>query len=179
MELKDSKTYMNLFAAFAGESQAAVKYTYYADAARRDGYNIISDIFKETSENERAHAKIWFKILHDGKVPDTAANLKDAANGEHYEWTEMYSEFAQTAREEGFERIAYLFEAVAVIEKNHEERYKKLLSDVENTTVFKKDKDVIWQCDVCGHLHRGPYALERCPVCMHEKNHFHIRCENY
>ena len=179
MELKDSKTYMNLMAAFAGESQAAIKYTYYASAAKKEGYNQISDIFTETSGNEREHAKIWFKLLHDNKVPDTMANLADAANGENYEWTTMYAEFAKTAKEEGFDRIAYLFEAVGKIEKDHEERYKILLKNIEDGKVFERDEEVVWQCANCGHIHKGKKALDVCPVCAHPKAYFQIRATNY
>lgn len=179
MEFKDSKTYMNLMAAFAGESQATVKYTYYASAAKKDGYNQIADIFMETSGNEREHAKIWFKLLHDNKVPDTMANLADAANGENYEWTTMYAEFAKTAKEEGYDRIAYLFEAVGKIEKDHEERYKTLLKNIEDGKVFEREEEVVWQCANCGHIHRGKKALEVCPVCAHPKAFFQIRAENY
>ena len=149
MELKGSKTEKNLMEAFAGESQARNKYTYYASKAKKDGYEQIAAIFTETADNEKEHAKLWFKLLHDGEVPDTVQNLKDAANGENYEWTDMYDKFAKEAKEEGFTKIAYLFEAVGKIEKEHEERYKKLLENIENDLVFSKDGDRIWKCRNC------------------------------
>ena len=179
MELKGSKTEQNLMAAFAGESQARNKYTYYASKAKKDGYEQIAALFEETALNEKEHAKIWFKLLHDGEVPSTEENLKDAANGENYEWTEMYPEFAKVAKEEGFDKIAYLFEAVAKIEKEHEERYKKLLENVEDGLVFSKDGDRIWKCRNCGHIVVGPNAPEICPVCNHPKSYFEIKAENY
>ncbi len=178
MELKGSKTEANLMAAFAGESQARNKYTYYASKAKKDGFEQIAKFFAETAENEKEHAKIWFKLLNDG-VGSTDHNLKDAAAGENYEWTEMYPEFAKVAKEEGFTKIAYLFEAVAKIEKLHEERYLNLLSNVENDKVFKKDDSVVWQCANCGHIHKGQSALEICPVCDHPKAYFEIFAENY
>ncbi|MGI6184261.1 MAG: rubrerythrin [Candidatus Fimadaptatus sp.] len=178
MELKGSQTERNLRAAFAGESEACVKYGYYASRARKDGMNLVADIFGETSGNEREHAKIWFKLLHDG-MPLTPENLADAASGEHYEWTEMYRGFAQTAREEGFDRIAYLFEAVANIEREHEARYNKLLDSVRAGDMFEKDKEVIWVCSNCGHIHIGPNAPEVCPVCEHPRAYFMMKCENY
>ncbi len=178
MELKGSKTEANLMAAFAGESQARNKYTYYASKAKKDGYVQIAAIFEETANNEKEHAKIWFKLLNGG-IPDTAANLKDAADGENYEWTDMYASFAKTAREEGFNDIAALFEGVAKIEKEHEERYLKLLANVQGGIVFSKDNDVIWQCSNCGHIHIGKAAPEVCPVCAHPKAYFEIKKENY
>ncbi len=177
--LKGTKTEANLMTAFAGESQARNKYTYYASKARKDGYNQIADIFEETANNEKEHAKIWFKLLHDEAIPGTEENLKDAAAGENYEWTEMYAAFAKEAREEGFERIAYLFDAVARIEKEHEERYLKLLANVENGVVFSRDGDMIWQCANCGHIVIGMSAPELCPVCAHPKAYFQIKAENY
>ena len=179
MELKGSKTEANLMAAFAGESQARNKYTYYASKAKKDGYEQIAAIFEETALNEKEHAKIWFKLLHDGEVPGTIDNLKDAAAGENYEWTEMYAEFAKVAREEGFTKIAYLFEEVGKIEKEHEERYKKLLENVEGGLVFSKDGDKIWKCRNCGHIVIGKEAPEVCPVCSHPKSYFEIKAENY
>ncbi len=179
MELKGSKTEKNLMEAFAGESQARNKYTYYASKAKKDGYEQIAAIFEETAQNEKEHAKMWFKLLHDGAVPSTVENLKDAASGENYEWTDMYKGFAETAREEGFTRIAYLFEEVAKIEKEHEERYKKLLENVENGLVFSKDGDKIWKCRNCGHIVIGKEAPEVCPVCEHPKAYFEIKAENY
>ncbi len=179
MELKGSRTEANLMAAFAGESQARNKYTYYASKAKKDGYEQIAAIFEETANNEKEHAKLWFKILHGDAVPSTTENLKDAAGGENYEWTEMYPEFAKVAKEEGFTRIAYLFEAVAKIEKAHEERYRKLLERVEGEIVFSRDGDAIWECRNCGHIHIGPKAPEICPVCAHPKSFFMVRAENY
>ena len=179
MNLKGSKTEANLLTAFAGESQARNKYTYYASKAKKDGYEQITDIFTQTANNEKEHAKIWFKLLHDGAIPDTAANLADAAAGENYEWTEMYAEFAKTAKEEGFTRIAYLFEAVGKIEKEHEERYRKLLENVEGGLVFSKDGDMMWICRNCGHIHIGKTAPEVCPVCDHPKAYFELRAQNY
>ncbi len=176
--LKGTKTEANLLAAFAGESQARNKYTYYASKAKKDGFEQIAAIFTETAENEKEHAKIWFKLLHDG-VPSTAENLLDAAAGENYEWTEMYAQFAREAREEGFDHIADLFEGVGKIEKEHEERYRKLLSNVENGLVFSKDGDVIWQCRNCGHIHIGQKAPEVCPVCAHPQAYFCVKAENY
>jgi rubrerythrin len=178
MELKGSKTEKNLLAAFAGESQARNKYTYYASKARAEGYVQIAEIFEETAGNEREHAKMWFKELHGGAVPTTADNLTDAAAGEHYEWTDMYKGFAETAKEEGFTKIAFLFEKVGEIEKRHEERYKKLLSNVEGGLVFSKDGDAIWECSNCGHIHIGKAAPEVCPVCAHPKAYFRVFSEN-
>ena len=177
--LKGSKTEANLMAAFAGESQARNKYTYYASKAKKEGYVQIAALFEETAANEKEHAKIWFKLLHDGQVPDTATNLLDAADGENYEWTDMYATFAKEAKEEGFDRIAYLFEAVAAIEKEHEERYRKLLANVKGDMVFTKDGDAIWQCSNCGHIVIGKKAPEVCPVCDHPKAYFQVKAENY
>ncbi len=179
MELKGSKTEQNLMAAFAGESQARNKYTYYASKAKKDGYEQIAAIFEETANNEKEHAKLWFKELHQGEVPDTMTNLEDAATGENYEWTEMYKEFAQTAREEGFDRIAYLFEEVGKIEKEHEERYLTLLQNIKDDKVFHKDGDKIWICRNCGHVYVGKDALEVCPVCKHAKSFMEVKAENY
>jgi len=179
MELKGSRTEQNLMTAFAGESQARNKYTYYASKAKKDGYEQIAAIFEETANNEKEHAKMWFKELHGGEVPDTATNLLDAANGENYEWTDMYAEFAEVAREEGFTRIANLFEGVAKIEKEHEERYRKLLANVEGELVFSRDGDMIWQCRNCGHIVVGKKAPKLCPVCAHPQSYFEIRKENY
>ena len=179
MELKGSKTEANLMSAFAGESQARNKYTYYASKAKKDGYVQIAQIFEETANNEKEHAKIWFKLLHDGGVPTTVENLKDAAAGENYEWTEMYAEFAKVAKEEGFDHIASLFEMVAKIEKDHEERYKKLLANIEGGLVFSRDGDMMWICSNCGHVHIGKAAPEICPVCAHPKAYFMMKAENY
>jgi len=179
MELKGSKTESNLMAAFAGESQARNKYSYYASQAKKDGYEQIAAIFEETANNEKEHAKMWFKELHGGSIPTTLENLKDAANGENYEWTEMYKEFAETAREEGFNDIAFLFEKVAEIEKHHEERYMKLIDNVENDLVFKKGEETIWICRNCGHIYKGKNALKLCPVCKHPESYMEVRAENY
>lgn len=177
MELKGSQTEKNLWAAFAGESQARNKYDYYASKAKKDGYVQISKIFTETAKNEKEHAKIWFKLVEG--IGDTAANLKAAAAGENEEWTSMYPGFAKTAREEGFEKIANLFEAVAKIEKEHEERYKLLLLNVEEDKVFKKSDKVIWQCSNCGYVCEGTEAPEVCPVCAHPRAHFEVMAKNY
>lgn len=179
MEFKGSRTQANLMAAFAGESQARNKYTYYASKAKKDGYEQIAAIFTETADNEKEHAKIWFKELHDGAVPSTIDNLRDAAAGENYEWTDMYAGFAKTAREEGFDDIATLFDGVAAIEKEHEERYKKLLQNIEGDLVFSKDGDAVWQCANCGHIVVGKKAPEVCPVCAHPQAYFQVRAENY
>lgn len=179
MELKGSQTEKNLQTAFAGESQARNKYTYYASKAKKEGFVQIAKIFEETANNEKEHAKIWFKELHGGEVPATAANLLDAAQGENYEWTDMYAGFAKTAKEEGFTRLAALFEMVAKIEKMHEERYRKLLQNVENKEVFKKIGVVIWECSNCGHIHVGEKAPEICPVCAHPQAYFMIHSENF
>lgn len=177
--LKGTKTEANLMAAFAGESQARNKYTYYASKAKKEGFEQIAALFLETANNEKEHAKIWFKLLHDGSIPDTKANLLDAAEGENYEWTDMYDKFAKEAKAEGFDKIAYLFEAVGQIEKEHEERYRKLLENVEGDLVFSKDGDTIWQCSNCGHIHIGKKAPEICPVCDHPKAYFQVQAKNY
>ncbi len=179
MELKGSQTEKNLWTAFAGESQARNKYTYYASKAKKEGFVQISKIFEETANNEKEHAKLWFKYLHDGDIPATAANLLDAAQGENYEWTDMYAGFAKTAKEEGFDKLAYLFEAVGKIEKMHEERYRKLLHNVETQEVFKKAGIVMWECSNCGHIHIGEAAPEVCPVCAHPKAYFMVHPENF
>jgi len=176
-ELKGSRTEANLWAAFAGESQARNKYSYFASKAKKDGYVQIAAIFEETANNEKEHAKLWFKLL-DG-IGSTAENLKAAAAGENYEWTDMYATFAKEAKEEGFDRIAEMFEGVAAIEKEHEERYRKLLANVEGGLVFSKDGDVIWQCANCGHVCVGKQAPEVCPVCAHPQAYFQIKAENY
>ena len=177
-DLKGSKTEKNLMEAFAGESQARNKYTYYASKAKKEGYEQIAAIFLETADNEKEHAKMWFKLLNGG-VPSTAENLKAAAAGENFEWTDMYDRFAKEAREEGFEQIAKLFEGVGQIEKEHEERYKKLLENLENGLVFSKDGDKIWKCRNCGHICIGKEAPEVCPVCAHPKAYFEVKAENY
>ncbi len=179
MELKGSKTEKNLMEAFAGESQARNKYTYYASKAKKEGYEQIADLFLETADNEKEHAKLWFKLLHENDVPSTIENLKDAASGENFEWTNMYERMAKEAKEEGFERIAFLFEAVAKIEKEHEARYLKLLENVENGLVFSKEGEKIWKCRNCGHIVIGKSAPEVCPVCAHPKAYFEIKSENY
>ena len=179
MELKGSQTEKNLMTAFAGESQARNKYTYYASQAKKDGYEQIAAIFEETAANEKEHAKMWFKELHDGKVPSTIDNLKDAANGENYEWTEMYEEFARIAKEEGFNQIAYLFEQVGQIEKHHEERFLKLIDNIDNNLVFQKGEEKVWICRNCGHVYVGEKALEVCPVCKHQKSYMELKAENY
>jgi rubrerythrin len=179
MELKGSKTEKNLMEAFSGESQARNKYTYYASKARKDGYEQIAAFFEETANNEKEHAKLWFKFLKGGDIPSTIDNLNDAANGENYEWTKMYSDFALVAKEEGFHDIATLFEGVAKVEKNHEERYRKLLKNIEDDSVFKKDEEKIWICRNCGHIHIGKDAPERCPVCSHPKAFFELKEINY
>ena len=179
MELKGSKTEQNLMTAFAGESQARNKYTYFASKAKKDGYEQIAAIFEETANNEKEHAKMWFKELHGGAVPSTIDNLIDAANGENYEWTDMYKDFAETARNEGFTRIAFLFEEVAKIEKEPEERYRKLISNINEGLVFSRDGDKIWQCRNCGHIVIGKEAPKVCPVCAHPQSYFEIKKENY
>ena len=179
MELKGSKTEANLMAAFAGESQARNKYTYYASKAKKEGYEQIAALFQETADNEKEHAKMWFKLLQGGQIKSTAENLKDAAAGENYEWTDMYAGFAKIAKEEGFDRIAYLFEEVGKIEKEHEARYLKLLDNVENELVFSKDGDKIWKCRNCGHICIGKEAQKVCPVCEHPQSFFEIKAENY
>ena len=179
MELKGSKTEKNLLEAFAGESMARNKYTYYASKAKKEGFVQIANLFEETAGNEKEHAKIWFKLLHDGEIPTTSVNLLDAAEGENYEWTDMYAKFAADAREEGFTRIAALFEKVGKIEKEHEERYRKLLANVEGELVFSRDGDMVWICSNCGHIHVGKKAPLKCPVCDHPQAYFHLRAENY
>ena len=177
MELKGSKTEANLLAAFAGESQARNKYTYFASKAKKDGYVQISKIFEETANNEKEHAKIWFKLLNG--IGSTPENLKAAAEGENYEWTDMYATFAKEAKEEGFDTIAKLFEMVGEIEKEHEQRYLKLLSNVENGLVLSKEGDTIWQCSNCGHVVVGKKAPEVCPVCAHPQAYFEVKADNY
>ena len=179
MELRGSKTEANLQAAFAGESQARNKYTYYASKAKKDGYVQIANIFEETAANEKEHAKIWFKLLHDGAVPSTIENLKDAADGEKYEWTDMYAAFAKDAKEEGFDEIARLFEQVGEIEREHEDRYRKLLANIEDGLVFSREGDCVWQCANCGHIVVGKRAPEVCPICAHPQAYFQIKAENY
>jgi rubrerythrin len=179
MELKDSKTWQNLLTALAGESLAHTKYLYYASKAEKEGYVQIGALFRETALNEKEHAKIWFKHLHGDSVPETVENLKEAAAGENYEWTDMYADFAKTAREEGFTDIAAEMEGVAKIEKEHEERYKQLLANIEDGLVFSRDNDQIWQCSNCGHIVVGKKVPEVCPVCKHPKAYFHIRAQNY
>ena len=179
MELKGSQTEANLWKAFAGESQARNKYTYYASKARKDGYEQIAAIFEETANNEKEHAKMWFKELCGGSIPDTHTNLLDAAEGENYEWTSMYDEFAKTAKEEGFERLAFLFESVAKIEKSHEDRYRKLVQNIDDKLVFSKDGEAIWICRNCGHIVIGKEAPAVCPVCSHPQSYFELKAENY
>ena len=179
MELKGSKTEANLNAAFAGESMARNKYTFYASQAKKEGYEQIADIFLETAENEKEHAKLWFKALHGNAMPKTVENLKDAAAGENYEWTTMYADFAKVAKEEGFDQIAALFEGVGGIEKHHEERYNDLLRNIEGGVVFKKDKVVMWKCRNCGYIHVGETAPEVCPVCKHPQSFFEVRATNW
>ena len=179
MELKGSKTEKCLQAAFAGESQARNKYTYYASKAKKEGYEQIAAIFLETAENEKEHAKLWFKYLEGGEIKDTASNLQDAANGENYEWTEMYADFAKIAEEEGFKEIALKFRAVAAIEKHHEERYKKLLANVKEGVVFVGDDLAVWKCRNCGHIVVGKYAPKVCPVCAHPQSYFELFVQNY
>ena len=179
MELKGSKTEKNLMEAFAGESQARNKYTYYASQAKKEGYVQISKIFEATADNEKEHAKLWFKLLHNGQIADTMTNLEDAANGENYEWTQMYAQFAKEAEEEGFKDIAFLFKKVAEIEKHHEDRYKKLLENVKNNKVFEKEEEVEWDCANCGFRHKGAKSVEICPVCKHPRAYFFINAANY
>ena len=174
-----TKTEKNLMEAFAGESQARNKYTYYASKAKKEGYEQIAALFIETADNEKEHAKLWFKLLHDGDIPSTEENLKDAATGENYEWTDMYDRMAKEAEEEGFKDVAYLFRAVGAIEKEHEERYKKLLANVEDKLVFSKDGDAIWKCRNCGHIVIGKQAPAICPVCKHPQSFFEVKAENY
>ncbi|MEE0785597.1 MAG: rubrerythrin family protein [Oscillospiraceae bacterium] len=179
MNLKGTKTEANLQTAFAGESQARNKYTYYASKARKDGYQQIAALFEETAANEKEHAKLWFKLLCGGQIPSTEENLLDAAQGENYEWTDMYAAFAADARAEGFDEIAALFEGVAEIEKAHEARYRKLLENVKNGLVFSREGDQLWQCANCGHIVIGKAAPETCPVCNHPQAYFHLKAENY
>lgn len=179
MELKGSQTEKNLLAAFAGESQANVKYTYFASKAKEDGFVQIGKIFEETASNEKAHAKIWYEILNGGKIPDTNTNLHAAADGENYEWSDMYAEFARQAKEEGFDHISYLFESVGKIEREHEERYRKLISNIESGAVFSKENDIVWICANCGHIHFGKDAPQKCPVCSHPQSYFKQKAENY
>ena len=178
-ELKGTKTEKNLMDAFTGESMARNKYTYYASKAKKEGFEQIAAIFQETADNEKEHAKIWFKLLHDGDIPTTEQNLSDAAAGENYEWTDMYDRMAKEAREEGFDKIAFLFEAVGQIEREHEARYKKLLENMENGLVFSKDGDAIWKCRNCGHIVIGKQPPEVCPVCAHPRAYFEVKAENY
>ncbi|MBR3162818.1 MAG: rubrerythrin family protein [Clostridia bacterium] len=178
-DLKGSKTEANLMAAFAGESQARNKYTYFASKAKKEGYEQIAAIFEETAQNEKEHAKIWYKLLKGGDIPTTADNLKEAADGENYEWTDMYDTFAKEAKEEGFDHIAFLFEEVGKIEKEHEERYLKLLENLKDGLVFSKDGDKIWKCRNCGHIVVGKEAPGVCPVCNHPQAYFEIKAENY
>ena len=178
-DLKGTKTEKNLWAAFAGESQARNKYTYYASKAKKDGYEQIAAMFEETANNEKEHAKLWFKILEGGDIKDTMANLADAAGGENYEWTEMYPTFAKEAREEGFDEIARKFEMVAAIEKTHEERYRKLFKNIEDAIVFSREGDCVWICRNCGHIVIGPKAPKVCPVCNHPQSFFEIKAANY
>lgn len=179
MELKGSKTEKNLQAAFAGESQARNKYTYYASRAKKEGYEQIAAIFLETADNEKEHAELWFKYLHGGEVPTTVENLKDAADGENYEWTDMYKEFAQVAKEEGFMEIATKFEMVGKIEAEHEKRYLKLLENVKGGKVYIADDVVVWKCRNCGHIHVGKEAPKVCPTCNHAQSYFELRAMNY
>ncbi|WP_349768827.1 rubrerythrin [Thermoclostridium caenicola] len=178
MNLKGTKTEANLLAAFAGEAQARTKYTFYASKARKEGLNQIADFFEETANNEKEHAKIWFKLLHEG-IPSTEENLLDCIAGEHYEWSDMYAKFAETAKEEGFDKIAFLFKAVAEIEKHHEERYQKLLDNIREGKVFSRESKQYWVCGNCGHVHYGENAPEVCPVCDHPKAFFTLKAENY
>lgn len=178
-DLKGTKTEKNLMEAFAGESKAHTKYSYYASKARKDGYEQIAAIFEETSHNEKEHAKLWFKLLHGGDMPDTMANLRDAAEGENYEWTDMYERMAVEAEEEGFTAIAKRFRAVAAIERHHEERYRRLLQNIEEGIVFSRDGDRVWVCRNCGHIVIGPKAPAACPVCAHPQSFFELRADNY
>ena len=179
MGLKDSKTYQNLMTAFAGESQAINKYTYFASAAKKEGYEQIAAIFEETANNEKEHAKMWFKLLNDGAVPSTKENLKAAAEGENYEWTDMYDSFAKEAEEEGFKEIANKFRLVAAIEKEHEERYLKLLNNIASERVFDKEDTTVWVCRNCGYVHVGKTAPKVCPACNHPQAYFEMRSTNY
>lgn len=177
-DLKGTRTEANLMSAFAGETQAFAKYTYYASKAKQDGYEQIAAIFNETASQEREHAELWFKYLKNG-IPDTSSNLNDAASGEHFEWVEMYAEFARAAREEGFNEIAALFERVASVEKSHEDRYRRLIGNMENGLVFSREGDTVWQCRNCGHIHIGKSAPQVCPVCKKPQGYFEIKAENY
>ena len=179
MELKGSKTEQNLLTAFAGESQARNKYTYYASKAKKEGYNQIAALFEETANNEKEHAKIWFKLLHDGQIADTLTNLADAAAGVNYEWTDMYAGFAKTAEEEGFTKIAALFKMVGDIEREHEARYRALSDSIKNGTVFARETEQVWVCSNCGHIHIGTHAPEKCPVCDHPQGYFILQAKNY
>lgn len=178
-ELKGTKTERNLQEAFAGESQARNKYTYFASKARKDGYEQIAAIFEETANNEKEHAKLWYKLLHGGEIADTMTNLHDAAEGENYEWTNMYERMAAEADEEGFPEIAFRFRAVAAVERHHEERYRRLLQNIEEGIVFSREGDTVWICRNCGHLVIGKKAPEVCPVCNHKKSFFEIEARNY
>lgn len=177
--LKGTRTEANLLAAFAGESQARNKYTYYASKAKKEGYNQIAALFEETANNEKEHAKIWFKLLHDGQIADTLTNLADAAAGENYEWTDMYAGFAKTAEEEGFTKIAALFKMVGDIEREHEARYRALSDSIKNGTVFARETEQVWVCSNCGHIHIGTHAPEKCPVCDHPQGYFILQAKNY
>ena len=178
-ELKGTKTEKNLLEAFAGESQARNKYTYYASKAKKDGYEQIAAIFEETANNEKEHAKLWFKYLHNGEIASTMENLKDAAAGENYEWTDMYDRMAKEAEEEGFTEIAAKFRGVAAIEKHHEERYRKLLKNIDDKVVFSREGECIWICRNCGHIVIGKSAPKICPVCNHPQSYFEVHEENY
>ena len=179
MNLEGTKTAANLATAFAGEAQAHTKYLYYASKAKKDGYVQIAELFEETARNEKEHAKLWFKALHNGGIPSTMENLKDAADGENYEWKDMYATFAKEAREEGFEELAVLFDGVAAVEKHHEERYRKLLENVETSKVFEKSEVKVWKCRNCGHIVVGTKAPQICPVCAHPQAYFEVNAENY
>ena len=179
MDLKGTKTEKNLMEAFAGEPQARNKYTYYASQAKKDGYVQIAQIFEETAKNEQEHAKLWFKLLHGGAVPTTEVNLQDAANGENFEWTDMYDSFAKTAEEEGFPELAARFRLVGAIEKHHEERYRALLHNIEMAEVFAKSEVKVWECRNCGHIVVGTQAPEVCPTCNHPRSYFEVHAENY
>ena len=179
MQLKGTKTEANLQTAFAGESQARNKYTYYASKAKKEGYVQIASLFEETAGNEKEHAEIWFKLLHDGEIPTTTVNLADAANGENYEWTDMYEQFAKEAKEEGFNHIARLFEGVGKIEKDHEERYRKLLANIQGNLVFEREEEQAWFCSNCGHIHYGKKAPKVCPICEHDRGYFCLKASNY
>ena len=179
MDLKGTKTEQNLMKAFAGESQARNKYTYFASKAKKDGYEQIAALFEETANNEKEHAKMWYKELHDGVIPDTVSNLKEAADGENYEWTDMYEEFAKTAEEEGFKALALKFRQVGAIEKHHEERFRQLLKNIDDEVVFSRDSECIWICRNCGHVYKGKKALKVCPVCKHPESYMELKAENY